>query len=158
MTTFPGETQLYLFPPFCQLHVSLPWSQTWPHYCPSADGWEPQKPQLENSDSLCKNIGFLLSPFGVPTERAEEKKCSVLSDFLTCLKGYDFGGGVEIRGFVCSQHANRKHTPKSDGVCTDCRLTFAMGMQCSLLRRLPNSSPVDFGCFRREVKYSWDFC
>lgn len=94
MTTFPGETQLYLFSPFCQLHVSLPRSQTWPHYCPSADGWEPQKPQLENSQSLGKNIGFLLSPFGVPTERDEQKKRSVLSDFLTCLKGHDFRGGL----------------------------------------------------------------
>lgn len=68
MTTFPGETQLHLFPHFCQLHLSLPQSQTWPCYCTNADGWAPQKPELENSQSLGKSFGLLLSAVGVPTE------------------------------------------------------------------------------------------
>lgn len=149
------EKNNYIFPPFCQLHVSLPQSQTWPHCCPSADGREPQKPQLENSQSLGKSIGFLLSPLGVPTERAGQKNSSVLSDFLTCLKGHDFRGVVEIRRFVCSQHANGKHTPKSDGVvCMACGLAFAIGMHCLLLRRLAKFLACRFGCFRREVEYS----
>lgn len=69
--TFPGETQSYLFPHFCQLHLSLPFeSQAWPCYCTTADAWESQKPELENSQPVGKSFGLFLSVVGVPTDWA----------------------------------------------------------------------------------------